>query len=195
MGIPVIDLFAGPGGLSEGFEQYCAGRNPVFRCVLSIEKERNAHRTLLLRAFFRQFKKPPTEYYDHLRGNLALDELYKIYPAQHRNAKKQAIRLTLRYENREHIARLIRNALKGHRGCWVLLGGPPCQAYSLAGRVKIKAENGARFETDRRHFLYKEYLHIVREFKPPIFVMENVKGLLSSSTKSGRNAKDTGMCQ
>lgn len=187
--VPVIDLFAGPGGLSEGFEQYRVAGEPIFGCVLSIEKERSAHKTLLLRSFFRQFKKPPAEYYDYLRGRLTVDKLYGLYPREHKKAKKQAIRLALRFPNRERIDDLIRAALKGHRRRWVLIGGPPCQAYSLAGRVKIKAQNGARFEKDRRHFLYKEYLHIVKEFRPPVFVMENVKGLLSSSTKSRRKER------
>ena len=65
--IPVIDLFAGPGGLSEGFEQFRLNGKAVFRCVLSVEKEPNAHRTLLLRAFFRQFAKAPADYYRYLR--------------------------------------------------------------------------------------------------------------------------------
>lgn len=188
--VPIIDLFAGPGGLSEGFEQYCTGNKPVFKCVLSIEKERDAHKTLLLRSFFRQFKKPPVKYYEHLRGKLTLEQLYKAYPKQYKKATKEAIRLALRFPNRERVDGLIRNALRGNRACWVLIGGPPCQAYSLAGRVKIRAQNGARFERDRRHFLYKEYLHIVKEFKPPVFVMENVKGLLSSSTKSSKKQSD-----
>lgn len=183
MAVPVIDLFAGPGGLSEGFEQYHVAGKPVFRCVLSVEKDQNAHATLLLRSFFRQFKEPPTEYYDHLQGSLSLANLYKAYPTQYETAKKQTIRLTLAYRNRERIDTLIRKALKGHQDRWALIGGPPCQAYSLIGRVKIRSDNRARFENDRRHFLYKEYLHIVRTFKPPVFVMENVKGLLSSSRK------------
>lgn len=194
MVVPVIDLFAGPGGLSEGFERYSTtdGR-PIFKCVLSIEKERNAHRTLLLRSFFRQFKKPPTEYYQYLRGKLPLDKLYAHYPKQFGRAKKQTVLRALRYPNRELIDNLIRNAIRGHRRSWVLIGGPPCQAYSLAGRVKIKSETGktgGKFEKDRRHFLYKEYLHILQEFRPPVFVMENVKGLLSSSTKTDK--KKTG---
>ncbi len=189
MVVPVIDLFAGPGGLSEGFEQYSANGRPIFKCVLSVEKERNAHRTLLLRSFFHQFKKPPAEYYQYLRGDLLLDKLYALYPKQHELARKRAILRALRYPNRERIDNLIRKAIRGHRKSWVLIGGPPCQAYSLAGRVKIKAANGARFEKDRRHFLYKEYLHILQEFKPPIFVMENVKGLLSSSTKPSKKKK------
>ncbi len=181
--VPVIDLFAGPGGLSEGFEQYKVRNTRVFRSVLSIEKERNAHTTLLLRAFFRQFKTTPKDYYEYIRGKLSLKDLYKKYPQQHANAKEQAIRLALATRNRKRIDKLIRRALRGHDGRWVLIGGPPCQAYSLAGRSRIKAEGHERFENDSRHVLYKEYLRIVRKFKPPVFLMENVKGLLSSSAK------------
>lgn len=74
--IPVIDLFAGPGGLSEGFSSFRAddGAN-VFRVVLSIEKDPTAHATLKLRSFFRQFPRGgvPDDYYDHLRGKLDLE--------------------------------------------------------------------------------------------------------------------------
>jgi DNA (cytosine-5)-methyltransferase 1 len=188
--VPVIDLFAGPGGLSEGFERYRIGDKTVFKSVLSIEKERYAHQTLLLRAFFRQFRKPPLKYYEHLRGKVTLNQLYRAYPKQYKRAAKQAIRLALRFENRQRIDGLIRSALRGHRDSWVLIGGPPCQAYSMAGRARIRAEDGASFENDRRHFLYKEYLHILKTFKPPVFVMENVKGLLSSSTETGKKRPD-----
>lgn len=187
--VPVIDLFAGPGGLSEGFEQLHTGGKPVFRCVLSIEKEKNAHRTLLLRTFLRQFSKPPSDYYRYLRQETSIDELYGKYPRELKAARKIAIKRALGYANRDYIDGLIRRALRGHRSEWVLIGGPPCQAYSLAGRVKIRDEKGVRFEKDRRHFLYKEYLHIVRTFQPPVFVMENVKGLLSSSTSTKPRGK------
>lgn len=70
---------------------------------------------------------------------------------------------------------------------WVLIGGPPCQAYSLAGRSR--RANDAEFEKDKKHFLYREYLHIIATFAPPVFVMENVKGLLSS-TNSGERMFD-----
>lgn len=59
MVVPVIDLFAGPGGLSEGFEMYRNSNAKAFRCVLSIEKEKFAHQTLLLRAFFRSSRDLP----------------------------------------------------------------------------------------------------------------------------------------
>src|SRR3546814_3093075 len=61
---------------------------------------------------------------------------------------------------------------------WVLIGGPPCQAYSLAGRSR--RANDKDFHKDEKHFLYREYLRIIQVHKPTIFVMENVKGLLSS---------------
>ncbi len=183
MAVPVIDLFAGPGGLSEGFDRYRSGGKKAFRCVLSVEKERFAHRTLLLRAFFRQFKRPPKDYYAHIRGDLSLTKLYQLYPKQHQAAIAEAIRLSLEQRNRNRIDGLIKKALRGHRNKWILIGGPPCQAYSLVGRARRRGEDRKAFENDGRHFLYKEYLRILREFRPPIFVMENVKGLLSSSAK------------
>ncbi|OGA72795.1 MAG: hypothetical protein A3G81_11855 [Betaproteobacteria bacterium RIFCSPLOWO2_12_FULL_65_14] len=183
MPIPVIDLFAGPGGLSEGFEGYRYGDDRVFRCALSVEKERFAHQTLLLRAFFRQFAKPPKEYYAHLRGELSLRDLFSKYPRKHEKAKTTAVRLTLARWNRKRIDRMVRKALRGHEDNWVLIGGPPCQAYSLVGRARRRKERRREFEKDGRHFLFKEYLRIVRKFRPPVFVMENVKGLLSSSAK------------
>ncbi|WP_290434355.1 DNA cytosine methyltransferase, partial [Aeromonas caviae] len=63
---------------------------------------------------------------------------------------------------------------------WVLIGGPPCQAYSIAGRSRNKGKLDYKPEEDYRHFLYKEYLRIIQKNRPDIFVMENVKGILSS---------------
>jgi len=75
------------------------------------------------------------------------------------------------------IIRRIRAALQD-AAKWVLVGGPPCQAYFLAGRSRMKDLPG--FVTDHRHRLYREYLRILADHKPPVFVMENVKGLLSA---------------
>ena len=55
MPIPIIDLFAGPGGLGEGFASLRCRLRPLFKIGLSIEKDFFAHQTLELRAFFRQF--------------------------------------------------------------------------------------------------------------------------------------------
>jgi DNA (cytosine-5)-methyltransferase 1 len=66
----------------------------------------------------------------------------------------------------------------------VLIGGPPCQAYSLAGRSRLRGKSAKElkaFESDKRHFLYTEYLRIIQQFEPSVFVMENVKGMLNST--------------
>ncbi|MBK7063420.1 MAG: DNA cytosine methyltransferase [Rubrivivax sp.] len=62
----------------------------------------------------------------------------------------------------------------------VLIGGPPCQAYSVVGRSRNRGTEGYKAENDQRHFLYREYLQVINEFRPAAFVMENVKGILSS---------------
>jgi len=70
---------------------------------------------------------------------------------------------------------------------WVLIGGPPCQAYSLVGRSRVIGGLGqAKYDSDPRHHLYKHYLRIIAEHQPPVFVMENVKGLLSAKVKQER---------
>jgi len=71
--IPVIDVFAGPGGLCEGFSRYKDSK-VSFDVKLSIEKDAVAHRTLLLRAFFRKFKTghAPEEYYQYARGEIKI---------------------------------------------------------------------------------------------------------------------------
>jgi DNA (cytosine-5)-methyltransferase 1 len=66
----------------------------------------------------------------------------------------------------------------GARRRWALVGGPPCQAYSLVGRSRMMGN--PEFDQDERHFLYREYLKIIADHRPPVFVMENVTGLLSA---------------
>lgn len=178
--IKVIDLFAGPGGLGEGF----AAHKDFFKIAISIEKEKSAHRTLTLRAFFRQFKeKPPEEYYQFLRGELGKtpeEILYKIpkYKEQIEAAKKEARRLTLGIDNNE-IYNLIREVISPKEEC-ILIGGPPCQAYSLAGQARNLNNKNYIAEQDNRNFLYLEYLKIIALFQPKVFIMENVKGMLSA---------------
>lgn len=71
---------------------------------------------------------------------------------------------------------------------WVLIGGPPCQAYSLVGRSRvIGSENGMqKYEADPKHRLYRHYLRVIAVHRPPVFVMENVKGLLLARVKEER---------
>ncbi len=182
--IKVIDLFAGPGGLGEGFSSFKnkKGEYP-FNISLSIEKEKSAHRTLLLRSFFRQFKNNvPDEYYDFLKGNLGNqpeDILYKLRKFENEviNAQNEAQLLCLGEDNRK-INSAIRSVI-GNDEC-VIIGGPPCQAYSLAGRARNKGIIGYKIEEDPRNYLYIEYLKIIALFQPIVFVMENVEGILSA---------------
>ena len=185
MEIPVVDLFAGPGGLGEGFASFetIDGERP-FRIALSIEVDPFAHQTLELRSFFRQFppKKRPKEYYDYCRGELTRDELFATYPILAEQAKNEAWNAELGRVPESELDGKIRRAI-GSSAVWVLIGGPPCQAYSTAGRSRMRKADPAAFEEDGRHFLYQEYLRIIQRFAPPVFVMENVKGLLSSTVR------------
>ncbi|MCB1064450.1 MAG: DNA (cytosine-5-)-methyltransferase [Verrucomicrobiae bacterium] len=201
--IPVIDLFAGPGGLGEGFSRYPLGqKEKVFRIAVSIEKDPHAHETLTLRAFFRQFPegKVPGEYYQYLRSSITRDKLFEAYPAEADAAKHEAQMRTL--GNDPEITKIIGEKIKDHKD-WILIGGPPCQAYSLVGRSRMlglvqaegesdrrfalrKRKNEERFEEDHRHTLYKEYLKIIADHSPPVFVMENVKGILSAKLNGKR---------
>ncbi|MGL1957879.1 MAG: DNA cytosine methyltransferase [Colwellia sp.] len=181
--IKIIDLFSGPGGLGEGFSSIknIKGSN-AFKLISSIEREPSAHRTLKLRAFFRQFKEAPVEYYEFLKGNLGEkpeDELYKIpkFAKQLAAAEKEALNLELGKDN-DKIFKAISNSLSDD-DC-ILIGGPPCQAYSVAGVARNKSNKNYDPTTDTRNFLYKEYLRVIALFQPLVFVMENVKGMLSA---------------
>jgi DNA (cytosine-5)-methyltransferase 1 len=180
--IPIIDIFAGPGGLGEGFSALkIKGKQLGFKIKLSIEKDRYAHQTLELRAFYRQFiEKPvPPEYYEYLKGEISRKDLFKKYKIEALQAKKEAWKATLGRTSAEIVNARIRDALNG-AATWVLIGGPPCQAYSLVGRSRIRGGSKRKYREDRRHLLYKQYLQILADHQPPVFVMENVKGLLSS---------------
>lgn len=185
--IPVVDLFAGPGGLSEGFASFTpasAAGNP-FNITASVEMDAWAHQTLELRSFFHEFHgDAPGEYYQYLRQEITKDELFALYPVQAAAAKKRAILAEL--GNKEHDILITQrlNQVFEENGDkpWVLIGGPPCQAYSVIGRSRRQA-NGAglqKQEEDNRNFLYLQYLKIIANYKPAVFVMENVKGMLSA---------------
>jgi len=182
MPIPIIDLFAGPGGLGEGFSSLRDHkRDPVFEIGLSIEKDPIAHRTLTLRAVFRQLRgtKHIQHYYSYIRNEIDEPTFRKIPSVAEAfaRAEKEARCLELGKADEASIDMEIKMALGG-KDTWVLIGGPPCQAYSLAGRAR--RANDKTFKDDVKHFLYREYLRIIKVHRPTIFVMENVKGLLSS---------------
>jgi DNA (cytosine-5)-methyltransferase 1 len=187
----VIDLFAGPGGLSEGFSSVRDSEGcPVFRIALSIEKDEFAHRTLTLRSFFRhcQGHTELSDYYRYLRGDdslRTLGDLLARHPALTKTVQQEVWRATLGEVDEQEVHKRVKWALEKHgsSGDWVLIGGPPCQAYSLVGRARMLGGNPEGFYEDERHTLYREYLLIIERHGPTVFVMENVKGLLSSRLK------------
>ena len=206
MKIPVIDLFAGPGGLGEGFSSIL-DRNgeKIFNIKLSIEKDTHAHQTLRLRSFFRQFKKGnvPDLYYDYIKENDLtkkkdiLEEIKEVYSEEWQSAEKEAWHYELPFDletkkrgteeytigySPEQIEEKHKEIDKKISECipkdtdFLLIGGPPCQAYSLVGRARNKGISNS----DHRVHLYNEYLRIIAKHHPSVFVMENVKGLLSA---------------
>lgn len=188
--IPVIDLFAGPGGLAEGISSVTRGGSGerAFDVRLSIEKDPVARKTLLLRAFTRQFRigNLPPEYYAYLRSDSDAEravkrvELEKKYPDEFAAAEAEAWLMELGQSARTEVSERI-DAVLGEAKPWVLIGGPPCQAYSLVGRSRMLREMGEdKFFADERHTLYHEYLYILARHRPDVFIMENVKGVLSS---------------
>jgi len=184
---PLVDLFAGPGGLGEGFAGACGDEGKIrFKSIVSIEREEFSHQTLRLRHFIRHFPdgEIPDDYYAFLSQKIEFEELISKYPEAWAEAKKSALRITLGAESHADVKKIISDRL-GDADKWALIGGPPCQAYSLVGRSRMMSKPG--FESDERHTLYLEYLRIIADHRPPIFVMENVKGLLSA-TIEGRSA-------
>jgi len=182
--IPVVDLFAGPGGLGEGFSALNDGK--AFEIIVSAEKDPIARETLRLRAFYRMLKtKMPDkleDYYSYCRGESALpysESTLQIWKA----ASDEALCIELgTQEGNLVLDEAIQKGLAGYHenAPWVLIGGPPCQAYSLVGRSRNKGISDYSAENDKRNFLYKEYLRIINSYKPAMFVMENVKGMLSA---------------
>lgn len=183
--IKVVDLFAGPGGLGEGFARFSPDGKPEsrpFEIVYSAEKDPAAVKTLRLRTFFRLCETRgavPNSYYEYLRGkreqpfDTSSERLWRL-------SCQEAVTTKLGTSLGDNALRtaLARHLVPGDD--WILIGGPPCQAYSLVGRSRNRGIADYVPEKDTRNFLYEHYLEILARHQPVAFVMENVKGLLSS---------------
>ena len=185
--VPIVDLFSGPGGLAEGFAAF---RSPKgrrrFRVALSIEKDRDAHRTLQLRAFLRSFgTRFPPEYYDFLNGVVAEEPNWAtLYPKQWAAACNETKCLELGTPDASVFLRQqIETIRKEHSGRTVLLGGPPCQSYSVIGRSRNTRNDKYNADEDTRQSLYEQYVQVLDQLRPAVAVMENVKGMLSAQRK------------
>ncbi len=182
MHIPIVDLFAGPGGLGEGFSSLKNGK--AFKIHVSAEKDKFAHSTLKLRAFYRLLKNAGDEelrsYYRFCNGDQDVPYNDRNLSAWH-IAQEEVLNVTLGTDqgNSELYSKIDSSKLSKENP-WVLIGGPPCQAYSVVGRARNKGIPDYNPSDDHRHFLYLEYLKTIQKYQPSVFVMENVRGILTS---------------
>lgn len=166
-----VDVFSGAGGLSEGF--FDCGFNPVAH----IEMNKYASDTLKTRSCYYYFKKTNnlTYYYEYLRGNVSKEELYAAVPEEVLAAVINEEISDKTYKDIfEKIDRIMH--YDGISEIDVLIGGPPCQAYSLVGRSS--APSG--MENDPRNDLYIQYARFLNKYKPKMFVFENVPGMFTA---------------
>lgn len=185
----VIDLFSGAGGLTEGFAR------EGFDVIAHIEKDPWACETLRTRVCYHWLKdNNQLDVYDNYlrltesvqRNALLKEELfYSTFPELHNLATNRVLNKTFGnpVQNPDTISsgdaiKIISNIAKqnGVQSISTVIGGPPCQAYSLIGRGRMKEQAS----NDNRNFLFKYYLDIVNEFRPRLFVFENVPGILSA---------------
>lgn len=165
--INFIDLFAGASGMSEGFIK--ANFNPIAH----IEMNEEACYTIKTRAAFHYLTENNKIkiYNDYLQDKITRTDLYKQIP-------QAILDSVLNYEITDDSLKSIFTEIKKYqqnKQVDLIIGGPPCQAYSLLGRHQKEIEN------DPRNKLYIQYGRFLKEFQPKAFVFENVPGLLSAN--------------
>lgn len=168
-----LDLFAGAGGLSEGFIR--AGYEPIAH----VEMDAAACYTLRTRTAYHWLKKgnnlaPYTKY---LAGDIPRKGFYALVP-------KEILDSVLNYEiSEESLPAIFKDidSLLGGEKLDLIVGGPPCQAYSIAGRSRSEC----KMVGDKRNYLYRLYAEFLKKYQPKYFVFENVLGLLSARDEDG----------
>ncbi len=168
----VIDLFAGAGGLSEGF------RRAGFDVVSHVEMDRDASMSLKTReAYYYCLEDNNVELYkNYLAKKITRDKFYSEIP-------NHILSKVLNYEiSKDTLPKIFSEIDKiiGDNVLDGIIGGPPCQAYSLAGRARNKYKKS----DDPRNYLYLYYLEFLRRYRPKFFVFENVQGILTA--KNGK---------
>ncbi|SRR6266542_1471463 len=165
-----IDLFAGAGGLSEGFIR------EGFVPVAHVEMDRNACNTLTTRLAFHYLNqnKKPNLYYSYLKKEISREQLLNYVPSE---LLQSIINEEISDNTLQNIFSKIDVQLDSKR-VDVIIGGPPCQAYSLVGRSRDP--NGMK--GDKRNYLFRYYAQFLFRYKPKFFVFENVLGLLTAGS-------------
>ncbi|WP_081573675.1 DNA cytosine methyltransferase, partial [Chromobacterium violaceum] len=174
-----LDLFAGAGGLSEGFIQ--AGFTPIAH----VEADEAACFTLRTRAAFHWLKENNKldTYKLYLQGKIDRDVLYSAVPP---HIIESVINIPIGKETLDVIFQRIDSSL-ANKKLDLIIGGPPCQAYSLVGRSRD--ENG--MQGDKRNYLFVYYAEFLKKYNPKYFVFENVIGLLSAKDKNNNKYLET----
>ncbi len=168
-----IDLFSGAGGLSEGFI------NAGFTPIAHVEIDKKACDTLETRLVYHKLKgeNNTRKYYEYISEKMTREEFLKDF--SNSEISNSVINIPIGGENNKIIFKKINELAKGKQ-VDLIVGGPPCQAYSLVGRARDK--DGMR--NDPRNFLYKEYAKFLIKYEPKIFVFENVLGLITAEKGS-----------
>ncbi len=174
-----IDLFAGAGGLSEGFVR--AGYTPLAH----IEMDKYACDTLKTRAAFHWLKanNQLSKYKNYLFEKQEKEDGSKLWKLVPQEIIDSVIHEAIGEETIENIFAKV-DKLKGNKQVDIIIGGPPCQAYSIAGRARM----GKAVEDDPRNELYKYYVKFLERYHPKMFVFENVLGIRTA--KNGEPLKD-----
>lgn len=167
MALTYIDLFSGAGGLSEGFI------NQGFVPTAHVELDKAACFTLKTRvAYHYLISEHRSDIYNsYLKGEISRTDLYASVPD---NLLNSVINAEIGKENKK-IFKSIDNILDGNE-VDLIIGGPPCQAYSVVGRAPLKHK-----KNDERTKLYIHYGKFLKKYQPKMFVFENVPGILSAA--------------
>jgi DNA (cytosine-5)-methyltransferase 1 len=163
-----IDLFAGAGGLSEGFIKQ------NFHPIAHVEMNKQACETIKTRVAYHYLKSKNIEhiYHQYLKEEISREFFLEQIP---KTILESVINSEISDKTIQDIFFKINQQLK-NRKVDVIIGGPPCQAYSIVGR----ARDPKNMEDDPRNHLYKQYVKFLKEYSPKMFVFENVPGMLSA---------------
>lgn len=185
----VIDLFSGAGGLTEGFIK------EGYKVIAHVEKEKWACETLKTRIcyYFLKERNDLELYFRYIRHsdnyrNIEKDRniIFEKYPNLKEKLDFEVLNKTFGKPKAEkgttssaQIIKLIKKSMayNNENDVDIIIGGPPCQAYSLIGRGRMREA----VKDDKRNFLFRYYKDIVNYFKPRLFVFENVPGILNAN--------------
>lgn len=182
-----LDLFAGAGGLSEGFARL------GYKGIAHIESNKSAAETLETRmAYYYLKEENKLDIYREYQKTYFLsvkerrEKREKFLEKIPSYIKNSVINCEISYENLPFLFEKIDKQLEINRGknLDVIIGGPPCQAYSVIGRSRTGSNNN----NDKRHYLYKLYVEFLKKYKPKVFVFENVPGIYTA--KNGKIFED-----